>query len=206
MTYGTLSGGYPGTSKFLHWLVVISVLTTIPVAYFMNRVAEGPLQNNLFNLHKSLGVLIFVLMILRVINRLAVGAPAPDPTLKRWERALSSAVHGLLYFLLLAMPIGGYVANSAYGASTPFFGLFDLQPIVAKNEPLSEAFSCTVGRMAAGDSGSDAYRGRAPALRHSPRRRLAADAAARTRRRLARDRQNILMADGAGDAVGHACF
>ena len=138
MTYGTLSGGYPGTSKFLHWLVAISVLTTIPVAYFMSRVAKGPLQDNLYNFHKSLGVLILVLMILRLINRLAVGAPAPDPTLKRWERAASSAVHGLLYFLLLALPIVGYVANSAYGATTPFFGLFELPPIVAKNEPLSE--------------------------------------------------------------------
>lgn len=147
MTYGTLSGGYPGTSKFLHWLVAISVLTIIPVAYFMGRVAEGPLQNNLYNFHKSLGVLIFVLMILRVINRLAVGAPAPDPTLKRWERALSSAVHGLLYFLLLVMPILGYVANSAYGAPTPFFGLFDLPPIVAKNEPLSEQLFTAHRRM-----------------------------------------------------------
>lgn len=138
MTYGTLSGGYPGSSKFLHWLVALSVLTTIPVAYSMNRMTEGPLQNNLYDFHKSLGVLIFVLMILRLVNRLVVGAPAPDPTLKRWERAASSAVHGLLYFLLLAMPILGYVANSAYGASTPFFGLFELPPIVAHDEPLSD--------------------------------------------------------------------
>ena len=147
MTYGTLSGSYPGTSKFLHWLVAISVLTTIPVAYFMNRVAEGPLQNNLYNFHKSLGVLIFVLMILRVINRLAVGAPAPDPTLKRWERALSSAVHGLLYLLLLVMPILGYVANSAYGAATPFFGLFNIPPIVGNNEALAEGLFTAHRRM-----------------------------------------------------------
>jgi cytochrome b561 len=39
--------------------------------------------------------------------------------------------------LLLAMPIVGYIANSAYGAPTPFFGLFDLPPIVDKNETLS---------------------------------------------------------------------
>ena len=40
------------------------------------------------------------------------------------------------------MPIGGYVANSLYGAPTLFFGLFELPPIVAENEPLSESCSC----------------------------------------------------------------
>ena len=144
MTYGTMSGGYPPIFSFLHWLVAISVLTIIPVAYFMNRVAEGPLQNNLYNFHKSLGVLIFVLMILRLINRLAVAAPVPDPTLKRWERALLAAVHGLLYFLLLARPIVGYVANSAYGASTPFFGLFELPPLSPRmNRCPSSCSRCT---------------------------------------------------------------
>lgn len=48
-------------------------------------------------------------------------------------------MHGLLYLLLLAMPIVGYVANSAFGASTPFFGLFDVPPIMGKHEQLSIA-------------------------------------------------------------------
>ena len=46
-------------------------------------------------------------------------------------------MHTSLYVLLLAMPIVGYIANSAYGAPTPFFGLFDLPPIVGKNEALA---------------------------------------------------------------------
>jgi cytochrome b561 len=141
MTYGNLSGGYPSSSKWLHWLVAISVLTIIPVGFWMNNTSNEALQNNLYNFHKSLGVLILVLMVLRLLNRFIVGAPAPDPTLKRWERALSSAVHGALYVLLIAMPIMGYVANSAYGDSgtpTPFFGLFELPPIVRPNTAFAE--------------------------------------------------------------------
>jgi len=137
MTYGTRTDHYPATSKLLHWLVAICVLTTAPVAIAMGRVAAGPLQNTLYNLHKSLGVLILVLMILRLINRLVVGAPIADPKIEPWQKTVSSIVHGLLYVLLLAMPIVGYIANSAYGASTPFFGLFNLPPIVGKNEALS---------------------------------------------------------------------
>ena len=52
--------------------------------------------------------------------------------------SITSSVHTLLYALLLAMPIVGYTATSAFGAPTPFFGLFDLPPIVGKNEALSK--------------------------------------------------------------------
>jgi cytochrome b561 len=66
-----------------------------------------------------------------------VGAPIPDPGIEPWQQTVSSAVHTSLYVLLLAMPIVGYIANSAYGAATPFFGLFDLPAIVGKNETLA---------------------------------------------------------------------
>lgn len=139
MTYGTLPPiAYPSSSKWLHWLVAISVLTTAVVAIAMaNFVQPGPTHDFLYNFHKSLGALIFVLMALRLINRLVLGAPMAEPGIEPWQKALSSAVHGLLYLLLLAMPVVGYIANSAYGATTPFFGLFDVPPVMAKNEQLS---------------------------------------------------------------------
>jgi len=137
MTYGDRIGGYPSTSKLLHWLVAVCVLTTAPVAIAMVRVDKGPTQDWLYNFHKSLGVLILVLMILRLINRIVAGAPPPEPDIERWQKALSSAVHGLLYVLLLAMPVVGYIANSAYGAPTPFFGLFTLPKLVADNKELA---------------------------------------------------------------------
>ena len=138
MTYGTRTDHYPATSKLLHWLVAACVLTTAPVAIAMGRVNPGPTQDALYNFHKSLGVLILVLMILRLINRLVVGAPIAEPGIEPWQKTVSSIVHTSLYALLLAMPIVGYIANSAFGATTPFFGLFNLPPIVAKNDALSE--------------------------------------------------------------------
>src|SRR3954451_13187921 len=93
MTYGDRIGGYPPTSKLLHWLVAICVLTTAPVAIAMVRIDKGPTQDWLYNFHKSLGVLILLLMLLRLINRIAVGAPIPEPGIEPWQRKLSSAVH-----------------------------------------------------------------------------------------------------------------
>jgi cytochrome b561 len=137
MTYGTRTDHYPATSKLLHWLVAVCVLTTAPVAIAMTRVEKGPTQDLLYNFHKSLGVMILILMILRLINRLAEGAPIADPGIETWQKTVSSTVHTSLYVLLFAMPIVGYIANSVYGAPTPFFGLFDLPPIVGKNEALA---------------------------------------------------------------------
>lgn len=138
MTYGTRTDHYPATSKLLHWLIAVCVLTTAPVAIAMTRMAEGPSRDALYNFHKSLGVTILILMALRLINRVVAGAPVADPGILPWQKTVSSIVHASLYGLLLAMPIAGYIANSLFGAATPVFGLFDLPPIVAKNEALSE--------------------------------------------------------------------
>jgi cytochrome b561 len=137
MTYGTRTDHYPGTSKLLHWLVAACVLTTAPVAIAMTRVSKGQIQDILYNFHKSLGVLILILMILRIINRLAVGALTAAPEIDPWQQTASSVVHTSFYVLLVAMPIVGYIANSAYGAPLFFFGLFELPQIVSKNEALA---------------------------------------------------------------------
>jgi cytochrome b561 len=137
MTYGTRTDHYPAMSKLLHWLVAACVLTTAPVAIAMTRIDKGPTQDALYTLHKSLGVLILILMALRLANRLVAGALSPEPEIERWQKTVSSIVHASLYVLLLAMPAVGYIANSAYGATTPFFGLFELPAIVAKNDALA---------------------------------------------------------------------
>ncbi len=139
MTYGTLPpGGYPASSKWLHWLVAAAVLTAVPIGLVLPFTQPGPVQDALFNAHKAFGVLILILMIARIANRFIVGAPAPEPTIQRWQRAVSSAVHGLLYVLLIVQPVIGLWANAAFGATVPFFGLFDIPPFVERNAELAD--------------------------------------------------------------------
>ena len=88
MTYGTRTDHYPATSKLLHWLVAACVLITAPVAIAMTRIDKGPTQDALYSLHKSLGVLILILMVLRLINRLAAGHC--DSHWRRYEDASSN--------------------------------------------------------------------------------------------------------------------
>ena len=139
MTYGKLPPtAYSSVAKLLHWFVALGVLTLVPVGIVMMRIGPGPLQNNLFDFHKSLGALVLALMILRLGYRAWHGSPQPEPSLARWQRAASSAVHGLLYVLLFVQPLLGWAAMSAYGDRTPFFGLFSLPRIVSINRALAD--------------------------------------------------------------------
>jgi cytochrome b561 len=135
---GTLKPEYTGFGKFLHWSVAACVMTAIPVGLIMMRMAPGDEQNSLFNLHRSLGMLILVLMVMRTVYRLMSGAPASEPTLTVFQRAASQSMHQMLYLLLLAQPVVGWAASSAYGASISMFGLYQVPALLAKDEALSK--------------------------------------------------------------------
>ena len=100
MSYGTRTDHYPATSKLLHWAVAACVLLTAPVAVTMTRIGSGPTRDALYNLHKSLGALILILMVVRLVNRLAVGALAPEAEIEPWQKTVSGIVHTLFYVLL----------------------------------------------------------------------------------------------------------
>jgi cytochrome b561 len=123
--------GYSGFAKSLHWIVALLVLTAIPVGIIMGEIEKPPF--NLYNFHKSLGVAVLLLMTIRLIYRIVHGAP-PEPNIPAFYRYAGKATHWALYFLLFLTPISGAIANMYYGATTPFFGLFEIQPFFVKNE------------------------------------------------------------------------
>lgn len=133
-----LSEEYSGIAKFFHWAVAICVLTAIPAGILMNNVSDGMVQNTLYTLHRSLGVLVLGLMIPRLGYRLIVGAPGPEPTITTAQRIVSHVVHNLLYLLLIVQAGLGWYATSVYGATISFFGLFNLPALAAKDEPFSK--------------------------------------------------------------------
>lgn len=104
----------------------------------MMNLPQGPAQDRVFDLHRSVGILILVLAVLRVATRVAVGAPPPVPGLPRWQQVAANGTHHLLYVLIVAMPLLGWATSSAFGAQVSVFGLFTLPALLAKNEPLSD--------------------------------------------------------------------
>jgi cytochrome b561 len=129
---------YTITARVLHWLTAVLILSTIPLGLIIAQVWGGPLQDFLYDLHRSIGALIIPLMLLRLIHRRA-NPPLPLPNdIPAIQQFAAHATHWGLYALLLVQPIIGWIATSAYRAPITVFGWFDLPPIWPENRPFSE--------------------------------------------------------------------
>jgi cytochrome b561 len=132
---------YSAASKWIHWITAACVLGLIPAGWIMIRLPEGALQNNLFDLHRSFGMTVFVLAFLRVAARQVLGVPAPAETLTRLERIASVSAHHALLALIFIMPLLGWLMMSAYGIAVPIFWLFELPKILPKSEMTYDVLS-----------------------------------------------------------------
>ncbi len=149
--------GYTKTAKVLHWLIAIGIFVMFGIGWFMADLPkEVPKQtafdvfdlsiytwqsteaisprNFYFNLHKSLGVTIFALIIIRVLWRLSHKPPALLASYKEFERKLAKGTHYLLYLLMVALPLSGLimVIYGKYGVKwfgIDLFGGLDSKPM-----------------------------------------------------------------------------
>lgn len=142
MTAGTINAhaqdqGYSLTARVLHWLIAVIVIGMVPGGVYMANADQGPAQDLLFHLHRSFGVVLLPLMLVRLIYRLRNPPPPLPRDIPAAQRAVAHAVHGALYALLIVQPIVGWIATSAYRAPILVFWLFELPPIW----PVDRAFS-----------------------------------------------------------------
>lgn len=128
---------YGVASRLFHWLTVLLVFLLVPIGFEMTSLDPGRLQDVLFVTHESLGLTLFALILARLAWRLVHPPPTASRDLSRFEVAASGAAHWLLYLVLLAMPISGYVSVVAGGDPLTYFGLADAPRLFAKNRALS---------------------------------------------------------------------
>ena len=139
MTAGQAQGFSPIARTF-HWLTAALVLTTLPIGITMVNVPNlGPTGDTLFHLHRSIGALILVVVVFRLIYRLRHPAPPLPADMPAWQQFAAHATHWALYALLIVQPILGWIATSAYRAPMLFFWMFELPPIWKEDRPFSEA-------------------------------------------------------------------
>jgi cytochrome b561 len=144
-TVDTTSGQievYSSTARTFHWLIVLLLLGQIPVGMYM-AYRGGELNiwdattNNLYSGHKLVGLVILALVVLRLLYRLAAGAPRPEPTIESWQHNMSRLNHWGLYLLLLIVPILGYLGVAMYPALN-LFGAFNLPALVGPDKSMAE--------------------------------------------------------------------
>ena len=131
----------PGQRAF-HWAMAAMILVAFPLGVWAHSLESGtPLRVQLLFLHKSLGMAALAALPLRAILRLMKGAPDYRAPLAPHVRQASHVAHGLLYALMAALPITGYVMSGAGDHSIPFFGLFNWPLVVPVDKALSKANS-----------------------------------------------------------------
>jgi cytochrome b561 len=119
-------------AKWLHWTIAALVLAQIPLGLAAESWRLSPTKLDLFVWHKSMGMLILALMVVRIAWRLANVAPSSPAATPPLERLAGQLSHLLLYLLLLLLPVTGWVVNSA--ANVPF-RIFWVIPVPAIVEP-----------------------------------------------------------------------
>jgi cytochrome b561 len=126
---------FPATSRFLHWLMAIMVLSMLFIGIGM-AATESNRYHVLVSIHKPLGIAILVLVIIRFVNRLLNPPPPLPASLPRWQRMAAEGSHYLLYALMFAMPLIGWGMLSAEPYPVVLAGPLRLPPILPQNAML----------------------------------------------------------------------
>ena len=135
-------------SQLLHWLIVALIIVQVTLASMADDLPSGVKKLSLLARHKSVGITILMLAILRLLWRWMNPTPALPQTLRSWEQSLARLTHVLLYVLLFAMPLSGWTMSSARGFPVSWFGFFQLPDLVPKNKSLYEALLMTHSTLA----------------------------------------------------------
>lgn len=127
---------YTGVAQGLHWLTLLLLLAVLPLAWVGESLPKGDEKSLIFVIHRSFGLTILLLMLARLAWRSRHPAPAlPDGT-GALLRIASGVNVWLLYFILLAMPISGYLM-SGNGRPVSYFGIVSI-PGFAKSESVDQ--------------------------------------------------------------------
>ncbi len=125
---------YGAVAQLLHWSIVVLVVVQFVLA---NRAedTESLLQKaKILTTHKSFGMTIFMLAILRLIWRMVNPIPTPIANSKKWQERLASIVHWALYALILVTPLAGWLMSSAKNYTVSWFGLFSFPNLIVPDE------------------------------------------------------------------------
>jgi cytochrome b561 len=116
--------GYTKTAIALHWLIAALLIAELAHGWWMQGIPKEPtgIRADAFNLHKSVGLALLALALIRLGWRLAYRPPA-FPPMPSWQRVAARANHVILYTMMIAMPLSGYLGSVFSGYPIKWFGV-----------------------------------------------------------------------------------
>ena len=129
---------YGAVAIGLHWLAADAIIGNLALGLYMVDLSLSPTKLKLYSWHKWIGVTIALLVVVRLAWRLGHRAPALPAGMAPWEQFVASGTHVILYVLLFALPVTGWLMSSAAGFPVVYFGVLPLPDLVAKNKELAD--------------------------------------------------------------------
>jgi cytochrome b561 len=123
---------YGTTAKVFHWLIVALLVVQYPIGWFMPDIHRGAQLGSAMVLHVSFGLTILTLIVLRFGWRITHPV-APEGSLPPWQRLTSEAVHWLLYALVFATTMTGWLFASFRGWALSYFFLIRLPMLASES-------------------------------------------------------------------------
>ncbi len=134
MIFRNTTRAWGALSKTLHWLIVALIVVQWLIAERADELPNGLAKLQALAWHKSIGITVLMLAVIRWVWRAVNPVPSLDGLARPWERRLATATHWLLYGLLFAIPLTGWMMSSARNFPVSWFKLFQLPDLVAPSD------------------------------------------------------------------------
>ncbi len=127
---------YTPTAKALHWLMAVLFFGMLALGLYMHDLPLSPEKLQLYAWHKWAGVSAFLLVVFRLLWRITHRPPVLPVTMPRVMQFVAHAGHLLLYVLMIAIPLSGWLMSSAKGFQTVWFGVLPIPELIGKDKEL----------------------------------------------------------------------
>ena len=129
---------YTKTAKVLHWLMAILLFGLLALGFYMHDLPLSPDKLKLYSWHKWAGVTAFLLVALRLTWRIVHRPPALPDSMPKIMQFAAHAGHLMLYLLMIAIPLSGWLMSSAKGFQTVYFGVLPIPDLLDKNKEIGD--------------------------------------------------------------------
>jgi cytochrome b561 len=136
MAFRSTAKEWGSVARAFHWGMLLLFIAIVLVGYYMADLPLGLAKLKIYALHTSVGLTLLGLAVLRLAWRLGERRPTLPP-MPAWQAKAAAATHGLLYVLMFAMPLSGWIYNSASHFPLQWFRIVNLPALVGESKPLA---------------------------------------------------------------------
>jgi len=133
-----MSQRYTTTAIAIHWLMALGLSGTFALGFYMQDLSLSPSKLQFYAWHKWAGMAMLILVFVRLAWRITHASPPLPGTMSGFMRFMAHAAHWVLYALMMAIPLSGWLMSSAQGFQVVWFGIWPLPDLVGKDAVLGE--------------------------------------------------------------------